>query len=82
MEKRLHLLESFHATGSDGVDYYVHGYEHLGRIEPMVNAQEHWEPLGVAEYKLADGRGVTMRANGSLYITDSGIELAPAAGHH
>ena len=51
MERRLHLLESFTARGSDGETYKVRGYEHLVRDESLSDGREHWEPTGLAEYQ-------------------------------
>jgi hypothetical protein len=75
MDKRLRQLESFAARGSDGKTYSVRGYEHLGRIEPLNAAQDQWEPLGVAEYKLADGRSLRERGDGSFVVIGEGLEL-------
>jgi len=75
MEKKLHLLETFNARGSDGRIYEVRGYEHLARIDgvPIMLAQ--WEPTGLAEYKLADGRHVSVHKNGAMTLEDSGVTL-------
>jgi hypothetical protein len=68
MEKRLHLLESFTARGSDGREYHVHGYEHLARLEAVPDAQAQWEPTGIAEYRLDDGRPVTVSRDGAMTV--------------
>ena len=60
MEKTLHLLETFTARGSDGKAYVVHGYEHLARLDAVRDTLGQWEPTGLAEYKLADGRHVSL----------------------
>jgi hypothetical protein len=70
MDRKLHLLESFTAQGNDGRTYRVFGYEHLVRDESIAGAVEHWEPTGVAEYRLADGRRVDMRHDGSIRIVE------------
>ena len=70
MDRKLHLLESFTAQGTDGRTYRVFGYEHLVRDESIADAAEHWEPTGIAEYRLADGRRVDMRRDGSIRIAD------------
>ena len=76
MERKLHLLDSFGAQGSDGKAYKVCGYEHMTRDENLVvDGQDHWEPTGVSEYRLSDGRGVDMRADGSMRITGTDITL-------
>lgn len=69
MDRKLHLLESFEARGQDGKSYRVFGYEHLVRDESLVGPIEHWEPTGVAEYRLADGRRVELGNDGSVRIT-------------
>ena len=77
METRLHLLESFMARGSDGSTYKVCGYERLARDQSLADGQEHWEPTGVAEYRLQDGRLVDAGRDGSLRIAGSGTTLSP-----
>jgi hypothetical protein len=79
METRLHLLESFMARGSDGGTYKVCGYERLARDESVGDGEEHWEPTGVAEYRLQDGRHVEAYRDGSLHVAGTGIALAPMA---
>jgi hypothetical protein len=76
MDRKLHLLESFSALGADGVDYTVHAYEHLLRDASIVDGQEHWEPTGVLEYRLADGRRVDVASDGSMRIANSGVALS------
>jgi hypothetical protein len=71
MDRKLHLLESFTTHGTDGRTYRVFGYEHLVRDESLAGATEHWEPTGVSEYRLADGRRVEMRNDGSIRIMES-----------
>lgn len=75
MDKKLQRLETFHARGSDGERYSVHGYEHLGRLDTFIAGPEQWEPLGIVEYKLADGRAVTVGRDGSMVVDGSGISL-------
>jgi len=67
MDRKLHLLESFDARGQDGKTYRVFGYEHMVRDESVPGAIEHWEPTGLAEYRLADGRRVEVEG-GSVRI--------------
>jgi hypothetical protein len=76
MERKLHLLESFTARGSDGATYKVRGYEHLVRDQSLADGFEHWEPTGQAEYRLDDGKPVEVRRDGSMRIADSRVELA------
>ncbi|HEX5635388.1 MAG TPA: hypothetical protein VFX50_19230 [Gemmatimonadales bacterium] len=74
MEKMLRQLETFTAHGSDGHDYRVHGYEHLARVDAVLDAQGQWEPTGLAEYKLDDGRPVHVGPDGEMTI-DGGVTL-------
>jgi hypothetical protein len=76
MERRLHLLESFDAKGSDGNTYRVRGYEQLVRDPTAPDVVERWEPTGVAEYRLDDGRPVAETRDGTMRIIDSGGELS------
>ena len=78
MDQRLHLLETFAARGSDGATYKVCGYEHLARDASAPSA-DRWEPTGVAEYKLDDGRHVDVADDGSMRIAGSAVTLVPAA---
>lgn len=55
MDIRLHLLDSFVATGSDGHSYKVCAYE---RLVLVPGSSEQWEPSGQIEYRLEDGRMV------------------------
>jgi hypothetical protein len=75
MDKKLHLLDSFGVHGSDGADYKVCAYEHLVR-DPSATAVERWEPAGVTEYRLSDGRPVEETRSGTMRIVASGVELS------
>jgi hypothetical protein len=79
MDRKLHFLESFNATGSDGETYKVCGYEHMLRDEAVADGVERWESTGEVEYRLPDGRRVEARRDGSMRIESSGIELKPVA---
>ena len=74
MDLRLRLLESFRATGSDGVSYKVMAYERLARDEAFTDG-EHWEPTGQAEYRLADGRMIDVQRDGEMRIAGSDVVL-------
>jgi len=76
MNSKLHLLESFSARGADGVDYTVHGYEHLTMDASIVDGREHWEPTGVFEYRLTDGSRIDVAGDGSMRIANSGVALS------
>ncbi len=78
MDRRLHQLESFTARGSDGSTYNVRVYEHMVRDDATSDVMQPWEPTGEAEYRLDDGRRVTLSGDGSMDIADSGVRLAPA----
>ena len=71
MDMKSHFLESFDAQASDGKTYRVRAYERLVRDESLPGA-ERWEPTGVAEYRLGDGRLVDMRPDGSIRIVQGG----------
>jgi hypothetical protein len=75
MEHRLHLLESFTATGSDGEHYKVCGYERMVPEAPFTHTAQAWEPSGISEYLLADGRAVDIARDGTMRIVGSGVVL-------
>ena len=75
MDKKLHLLESFTAKGSDGAIYKVCGYEHLVRDESLTGADEHWEPTGQAEYRLDSGQRIDVARDGSMRVAGTGVQL-------
>mgnify|MGYP001453093706 CR=1 FL=1 len=75
MDKKLHLLESFTAKGSDGAIYKVCGYEHLVRDESLPGADEHWEPTGQAEYRLDSGQRIEVSRDGSMRVAGTGVQL-------
>lgn len=75
MQKKLHFLESFTVQGSDGQPYKVCGYEHMVQNDAVNDGLEHWEPTGVAEYRLQDGRRVDVHADGRMVIADTGVRL-------
>lgn len=78
MERKIQFVESFKAQGSDGATYKVCGYEHLARDESVADGCEHWEPTGIAEYRLADGASLEVHRDGSMRIPRSGVELTRA----
>jgi hypothetical protein len=78
MDIKLQLLESFHAHGSDGQTYKVFGYERLARDASVAVAIEQWQSTGTNEYRLADGRFVDERDDGSLHIERSDVTLTRA----
>lgn len=77
MEKRLKLLETVHMQGDDGQRYVVRAYEHLASM--VCGVEERWEPTGVVEYKLDNGRHVRVDAAGRMTIAGTGVALREAA---
>lgn len=75
MDRKLHLLESFFAQGSDGQRYKVMGYEHLVREPTLNDGQEHWEATGQSEYRLADGTRVQPAPGGQFRVAASDVLL-------
>jgi hypothetical protein len=75
MDIRLQLLESFGATGSDGQYYKVRGYERLSLVP---GSADQWEPTGVAEYRLENGRHVEVDKDQVMRVAGSGILLSRA----
>ena len=76
MEKMLHVLETFTARGSDGATYHVHVYEHLARLDAVPDTQGQWEPTGLVEYKLADGRHLKVDDDGAMSLPGTTLKLA------
>jgi len=75
MDMRLHLLESFTANGSDGQRYKVCAYERLALVP---GSAERWEPTGMAEYRLEDGRHVEVAKDDAMRVAGSNIVLTRA----
>lgn len=76
MDRKLHLLETFTVRGSDGATYKIHGYEHMVRDASLwSDGQEHWEPTGLAEYRLDSGDRVEVQPDGTMRIPSSGVTL-------
>jgi len=80
MDKRLHELDTFTATGSDGRHYRVHAFEHLGRVQTFT-AGETWEPMGVSELKLDDGRHVDVLPDGRMVVAGTDLHLMDERRH-
>lgn len=80
MEMRLQFLESFRVQGADGQGYKVCAYERMGPDHSAPGGIERWEPTGVIEYRLEDGRLVDARRDGTLRIagTDVALQRTPA----
>lgn len=75
MDMRLHFLESFMAKGSDGSRYKVMAYERMAPDVPFTHMQQEWEPTGVTEYHLPDGRLVDVSRDGAMHIANSSVQL-------
>jgi len=75
MSLKLQLLQSFSARGSDGATYKVRAYERLVPDPSLNDGQEHWQSTGVLEYRLEDGALVDARADGSMQVVRSGVQL-------
>lgn len=82
MDKILRRLETFQTRGSDGATYSVHAYEHLRKLDVFTAAQDQWEPIGVVEYKLADGRLVHAERDGSLVVAGTDVRLEREVAPH
>jgi hypothetical protein len=79
MDLKLHLLQTFHAQGSDGKDYKVCAYERMRRDDTVHDGQEHWLPSGVTEYRLDSGDQIDARADGTLVVLHNGVTLKRSA---
>jgi hypothetical protein len=75
MDKKLHLLDSFKAHGTDGAAYKVMAYEHMLRVDLPADGQDHWEPTGLVEYRLASGERVHVAPDGAMRVLSTGTEL-------
>jgi len=79
MDLKLHLLQTFHAQGSDGKDYKVCAYERMRRDDTVHDGQEHWLPSGVTEYRLDSGDLIDAKADGTLVVLHTGVTLKRSA---
>jgi hypothetical protein len=75
MDLKLHLLDTFRASGSDGNDYKVCAYERLRRDDSLPDGLDHWVSTGVTEYRLDSGEEIDARADDHLVVRRSGIAL-------
>jgi hypothetical protein len=53
-------------------------YEHLLRTNVIADGQDHWEPTGMSEYRLASGERVDVAPDGAMRIVGTGVALRPA----
>ena len=74
MDKKLQLLDSLEAQGTDGASYKVMAYEHMLRVDLLTNGQGHWEPTGLTEYRLASGERVEVAPDGIMRVVPTGVE--------
>ena len=77
MDKKLHLLDSFEAQGTDGARYQVMAYEHLLRLDVLADGQDHWESTGLSEYRLRSGERVDVAPDGAMRVASTGVALHP-----
>lgn len=75
MDRKLHLLDSFSARGSDGTVYKILGFEHLVRDPSSTSELDNWEPTGISEWRLADGRALSEASDGAFRIEGSEVVL-------
>ena len=75
MDKKLQLLNSFKAQGTDGASYKVMAYEHMLRVDLLADGQEHWEPTGLTEYRLASGERVDVAPDGVMRVVPTRVKL-------
>ncbi|MBI2732157.1 MAG: hypothetical protein HYX44_02240 [Aquabacterium sp.] len=75
MDKKLHRLETFRVQDLHGATYKVHAYEHLTRVDNLLDMQTQWEPTGEFEYKLATGEHLEVDEDGTMYVAGSGMPL-------
>lgn len=75
MEKRLHLLETFEAQGSDGAVHKVHAYEHMLRDPSVLDAPENWQSTGVTEFRLESGEPLQVARDGRMQGVRSGLTV-------
>ncbi len=75
MDKKLHRLETFRVQDMHGATYKVHAYEHLTRVDNLLDMQTQWEPTGEVEYKLATGEHLDMDEDGTMHVAGSSMPL-------
>ena len=75
MDRKLRLLDSFKARGTDGTSYKVMAYEHMLRVNVLSDGQDHWEPSGLTEYRLASGERIDATPGGEMRVVPTGVEL-------
>ncbi len=80
MDKQLHLLETFRAQDPAGAMHTVRAYEHLVRVMPTTDPFGQWEPTGVVEYRLDDGRPLRLARDGVLHSIDTDEAMVPISG--
>jgi len=75
VDKKLQLLNSFKAQGTDGASYKVMAYEHMLRVDLLADGQEHWEPTGLTEYRLASGERIDVAPDGVMRVVPTRVKL-------
>ncbi len=75
MDKKLHCLETFRAQDMQGGTYKVHAFEHLARVDGLLDMRAQWEPTGKVEFKLSTGEHLELAEDGTMYVAGSGLPL-------
>ena len=50
-------------------------YEHLLRTNVIADGQDHWEPTGMSEYRLASGERVDVAPDGVMRVVPTRVKL-------
>jgi hypothetical protein len=79
MDLKLHLLDTFHARGSDDKDYKVCAYEQMRRDETVHDGQDRWLPTGVTELRLDSGEQIDPQGDGGMVVVHTGVRLTRSA---
>lgn len=75
MDKKLHRLETFTVQDMHGATFKVHAYEHMTRVDNLLDMATQWEPTGLIEYKLATGEHLEVDESGNMFAPDSTMPL-------
>jgi len=73
MDLRLELLETFTAVGSDGSRHTVRAYDRL-TPDPSLGG-DRWVSTGTLEFRLDDGRILTVHSDGTAHAAGSDVLL-------
>jgi hypothetical protein len=75
MDKKLHRLETFRVQDMHGATYKVHAYEHMTRVDTLMDMRTEWEPTGEVEYKLSTGERIDFDEDGTMHVAGSTMPL-------